>query len=84
MPLLAPVLTVVLITMMINVLKVFESCRPRARIDSTERERDRVGDVADRVRRCQYFGTGSPIAVFLFLLVIPVLFLNIRRFKREI
>ena len=29
------------------------------------------------------FGTGSAIAVFLFLLVIPVLALNIRRFKRE-
>jgi alpha-glucoside transport system permease protein len=27
------------------------------------------------------FGTGSAIAVFLFLLVIPVLFLNIKRFK---
>jgi alpha-glucoside transport system permease protein len=30
------------------------------------------------------FGTGSAIAVFLFILVIPVLFLNIRRFRREI
>ena len=29
-------------------------------------------------------GTGSAIAVFLFLLVIPVLALNIRRFKRDV
>ena len=29
------------------------------------------------------FGTGSAIAVFLFLLVIPVLALNVSRFKRE-
>jgi alpha-glucoside transport system permease protein len=29
------------------------------------------------------FGTGSAIAVFLFLLVIPVLALNIRRFRRD-
>jgi ABC-type sugar transport system permease subunit len=29
------------------------------------------------------FGTGSAIAVFLFILVIPVLILNISRFKRE-
>ena len=30
------------------------------------------------------FGVGSAIAVFLFLLVIPVLALNIRRFKRDV
>jgi alpha-glucoside transport system permease protein len=30
------------------------------------------------------FGVGSAIAVFLFLLVIPVLALNVRRFRREV
>ena len=30
------------------------------------------------------FGVGSAIAVFLFLLVIPVLALNVRRFKRDV
>jgi alpha-glucoside transport system permease protein len=30
------------------------------------------------------FGFGSAIAVFLFILVIPVLLLNIRRFRREV
>ena len=30
------------------------------------------------------FGLGSAIAVFLFLLVIPVLALNVRRFRREV
>ena len=34
-------------------------------------------------RRRNDFGVGSAIAVFLFLLVVPVLALNIRRFKRE-
>jgi len=29
------------------------------------------------------FGLGSAIAVFLFLLVIPILLLNIRNFRRE-
>jgi alpha-glucoside transport system permease protein len=30
------------------------------------------------------FGLGAAIAVFLFLLVIPILLLNIRRFRREL
>jgi alpha-glucoside transport system permease protein len=30
------------------------------------------------------FGTGSAIAVFLFLLVVPVLALNVRRFRRDV
>jgi len=30
------------------------------------------------------FGLGSAIAVFLFILVIPVLLLNISRFRREV
>jgi alpha-glucoside transport system permease protein len=30
------------------------------------------------------FGLGSAIAVFLFVLVIPILLLNIRRFRREV
>jgi alpha-glucoside transport system permease protein len=30
------------------------------------------------------FGVGSAIAVLLFLLVLPVLLLNVRRFKREV
>jgi alpha-glucoside transport system permease protein len=29
------------------------------------------------------FGYGAAIAVFLFVLVIPILALNIRRFRRE-
>jgi alpha-glucoside transport system permease protein len=30
------------------------------------------------------FGLGSAIAVFLFVLVVPVLLLNVRRFRREV
>jgi len=29
------------------------------------------------------FGLGSALAVFLFVLVLPILLLNIRRFRRE-
>ncbi len=70
-PLLAPVLSVVFITMIINVLKVFDL------VIALAMWRTAFGGTND-------FGTGSAIAVFLFLLVIPVLALNIRRFKREV
>ena len=84
-PLLAPVLTVVFITMLIYVLKVFDIVIAIAPGSVAGRgERDRARDVADGVRRGHDFGLGSAIAVFLFLLVIPVLLINIRRFRREV
>jgi alpha-glucoside transport system permease protein len=84
-PLLAPVLSVVFITMIINVLKVFdlvialapESTQANANVIALAMWRTAFGGEND-------FGTGSAIAVFLFLLVIPVLALNIRRFKRDV
>jgi alpha-glucoside transport system permease protein len=84
-PLLAPVLSVVFVTMIINVLKVFdivlslapESTQANANVIAVAMWRTAFGGVND-------FGTGSAIAVFLFLLVVPVLALNIRRFRREI
>lgn len=83
-PLLAPVLTVVFITMLINVLKVFDlvialapgSVQDDANVIALEMWRTSFGGVSD-------FGAGSAIAVFLFVLVIPILLLNVRRFKRE-
>ena len=84
-PLLAPVLSVVFITMIINVLKVFdivlalapESTQQNANVIALAMWRISFGGVND-------FGLGSAIAVFLFLLVLPVLLLNIRRFRREV
>jgi alpha-glucoside transport system permease protein len=84
-PLLAPVLSVVFITMIINVLKVFdivlalapESTQSNANVIALAMWRTSFGGVND-------FGTGSAIAVFLFLLVLPVLALNIRRFRRDV
>jgi alpha-glucoside transport system permease protein len=83
-PLLAPVLSVVFITMVINVLKVFDlvitlapgSSQDAANVIALAMWRESFGGVND-------FGVGSAIAVFLFLLVVPVLALNIRRFRRE-
>jgi alpha-glucoside transport system permease protein len=84
-PLLAPVLTVVFITMLIYVLKVFDiviavapgSVQDDANVIALAMWRTSFGGVRD-------FGLGSAIAVFLFLLVIPILALNIRRFRREV
>ncbi|MBA3565598.1 MAG: ABC transporter permease subunit [Actinobacteria bacterium] len=84
-PLLAPVLTVVFITMLIYVLKVFDivisvapgSVQDDANVIALAMWRTSFGGVND-------FGLGSAIAVFLFLLVIPILAINVRRFRREV
>ena len=84
-PLLAPVLTVVFITMLINVLKVFDiviavapgGVQDDANVLALAMWRTAFGGVND-------FGVGSAIAVFIFLLVIPILAVNIRRFRREV
>ncbi len=84
-PMLAPVLSVVFITMLINVLKVFDivlsvapgSSQDDANVIALAMWRTSFGGVND-------FGLGSAVAVFLFVLVIPVLALNVRRFRREV
>jgi alpha-glucoside transport system permease protein len=84
-PLLAPVLSVVFITMLINVLKVFDivvalapgSVQDDANVIALEMWRTAFGGVND-------FGLGSAVSVFLFVLVIPILALNVRRFRREV
>jgi alpha-glucoside transport system permease protein len=83
-PLLAPVLTVVFITMLIYVLKVFDiviAIAPGSAVDD-------ANVIALAMWRTSFgqndFGLGAAIAVFLFLLVIPVLLINVRRFRREV
>jgi alpha-glucoside transport system permease protein len=84
-PLLAPVLTVVFITMLIYVLKVFDiviaiapgAVQDDANVIALAMWRTAFGGGGDH-------GLGAAIAVFLFLLVIPVLAINIRRFRREV
>ncbi len=83
-PLLAPVLTVVFITMLINVLKVFDiviavapgSVQDDASVLALAMWRTAFGGTSN-------LGVGSAIAVFIFVLVVPVLLLNVRRFRRE-
>ncbi|MGW6394399.1 carbohydrate ABC transporter permease [Streptomyces sp. NPDC055103] len=83
-PLLAPVLAVVLVTLMINVLKVFDlvfviapgSAQDDANVLALQLYRSSFGTDAD-------LGVGSAIAVVLLLLVLPVMAVNIRRIRRE-
>ncbi|NLJ53567.1 MAG: sugar ABC transporter permease [Intrasporangiaceae bacterium] len=83
-PLLAPVLTVVLVTMIINVLKIFDlvyiiapgSSAQAANVLAVEMWSVSFGGGQD-------FGMGSALGVFLFLLVLPAMIFNIRRFRQE-
>jgi alpha-glucoside transport system permease protein len=83
-PMLAPVLSVVFVTMLINVLKVFDivlsvapgSTQDDANVIALAMWRTSFGGVND-------FGLGSAVGVLLFVLVVPALLLNIRRFRRE-
>jgi alpha-glucoside transport system permease protein len=80
-PLLMPVLIVVFVTMIINVLKIFDIVLAIAPGSSQEAsnvialEMWRTGFTANQQ------GLASAIAVLLFVLVIPVMLLNVRRIR---
>ncbi|MDJ0345716.1 sugar ABC transporter permease [Streptomyces sp. H10-C2] len=83
-PLLAPVLVVVLITLMINVLKIFDlvyiiapgASQKDANVLALQLYLKSFGGGNDQ-------GVGSAIGVLLLLLVLPVMIFNIRRLRRE-
>jgi alpha-glucoside transport system permease protein len=83
-PLLAPVLAVVAVTLMINVLKIFDLVF----IIAPGSSQDDANVLALELYRKGFSedqpGIASAIAVFLLLLVIPVMLFNIRRLRREV
>ncbi|MBL1087128.1 sugar ABC transporter permease [Streptomyces actinomycinicus] len=83
-PLLAPVLAVVTVTLMINVLKVFDLVF----IIAPGSSQDDANVLALELYRKGFAegrpGVASAIAVFLLLLVIPVMLFNVRRLRREV
>ncbi|MCF6526361.1 carbohydrate ABC transporter permease [Streptomyces sp. JJ36] len=83
-PLLAPVLAVVLVTLMINVLKIFDLVyiiAPSATQDDASVLALQLYLVSFGTNTNQ--GVGSAFAVLLLLLVVPVMVVNIRRLRRE-
>lgn len=84
-PLLMPVLLVVMVTLMINVLKIFDlvlvipggAVQDDATVIALEMWRQSFGGGGSD------FGLGSALAVFLFVLVVPAMAFNIRRFRLE-
>ncbi|MGH4032820.1 carbohydrate ABC transporter permease [Actinomycetota bacterium Odt1-20B] len=82
-PLLAPVLAVVLVTLVINVLKIFDLVF----VIPPGSSKDEANVLAIQLYNSAFtdndYGVSSAIAVLLFLLVIPVMIFNIRRLRRE-
>ena len=81
LPMMWPTITVVAITLMINALKIFDLVfiMTGGRFDTDV--------IATRMWREMFialnFGRASALAVVLLLAVVPVMLLNIRRFRRE-
>jgi alpha-glucoside transport system permease protein len=82
-PLVRPVLAVVLVTLVVNVLKIFdlvlvlapESSQDDATVVALEMYRVSIGQ--------QHFGMGSALAVLLFLFVLPAMVFNVRRLRKD-
>lgn len=83
-PLLAPVLLVVFVTLIINVLKIFDlvyvippgASKPAANVIAVEMWTVSFGGGNNQ-------GLGSALAILLLLLVLPSMIVNVRRFRAE-
>lgn len=83
-PLLAPVLVVVFVTLIINVLKIFDlvyvippgNAKPAANVIAVEMWTVSFGGGNDQ-------GLGSALAILLLVLVLPFMWINVRRFRAE-
>ena len=83
-PLLAPVLTVVFVTQIIGVLKIFDLILAIAPGSSQDDAATLAFVMWQRSFSGQnLFGLGSAISTFLLILFLPFLILNVRRFRSE-
>ncbi|MEO3744018.1 ABC transporter permease subunit [Plantactinospora sp. B5E13] len=84
-PLVRPVLTVVFVTLVINVLKIFDLIL----VIAPESSQDDANVVALEMYRVSFgggldFGLGSALGVLLFLLVLPAMLLRIRSMRKGV
>ena len=83
-PLLSPVIVVVFVTLIINVLKIFDlvyvippgSSKPAANVIAVEMWNVSFGGGSNQ-------GLGSALALLLLILVLPSMIINVRRFRQE-
>ena len=83
-PLLAPVLIVVLVTLLINVMKIFDLIY----IIAPQPSQDDANVLALQLFQSSFggggnYGVGSAIGVILLLLVLPMMYVNLRRLRKE-
>ena len=83
-PLVRPVLVVVLVTLTINVLKIFDLVLVLAPDPTTQ---DQANVVALQMYQTAFlrkdYGLGSALGVLLFVLVLPAMLYNIRKLRRD-
>jgi alpha-glucoside transport system permease protein len=84
LPLLAPVLGVVFVTLVINVLKIFDIVFVTAPGDSQDEANVIALEMYKNAFQGNNIGLGAAVAVMLFILVVPIMVLNLRRFRREL
>ncbi len=84
LPLLAPVLGVVFVTLVINVLKIFDIVFVTAPGDSQDEANVIALEMYKNAFQGNNIGLGAAVAVVLFILVVPIMVLNLRRFRREL
>lgn len=81
-PMLSPVLAVVFVTMIINVLKVFDIVLNMASGSSVNATPTLAVEIYDDAfTGGVHSGVSSAIAVILFLLVLPAMIMNLKRIK---
>jgi alpha-glucoside transport system permease protein len=84
LPLLAPVLGVVFVTLVINVLKIFDIVFVTAPGDTQDEANVIALEMYKNAFQGDNIGLGAAVAVVLFILVVPIMVLNLRRFRRDL